>query len=63
MTFERLAEYFKECFPEDQFSYNGDNRTWIYAAPKGLTNDDSIHCELTQRGNSNLAFVEFHIED
>ena len=60
-NFGCLAKYFKECFPADQFTFGSDERTWIYAAPTGLTPDNSIHYELIQRSSS-LFFIEFHIE-
>ena len=60
VTFAKLSEDFKECFPDDRFLYKSDGLTWIYAAPRGLTVNNAIHYELIRRGS--LFFVEFHIE-
>lgn len=60
VNFESLKVKFIEKFPSDQFNFKDDGKSWVYAAPEGITDNDSIHYELIQRGS--LFFVEFHIE-
>ena len=55
-NFKILADCFKNIFPANQFSFNSDDITWIYAAPKNLPTD-SIHYELIKQDN--LFFIEF----